>query len=428
MSSFLLNSWGTTKMSHQHVQWPDYFVYVCPATKSATVRHKPLLDVPNNIAFVLVLRALANSNAPSETEYNNSVAPAEDLVSMARMRDIPCDVLTGPPFEMAPWVDAMYRAADIARELDAEIVLNVKGGTKETVLGALLAHDPATMPPLHILSVPIDGPQAKLGTPSEGPQMRSLPTSPPSQLSDFLERHRHLWARRADALPTRNWLLAPAQLAFAEEMANRPDLVRAMNTAELSRNRERNLTRWRGRHTSIDLDGEAAELARMYRLVESDGRKFFVRRKEHCYLMKGGWLEVLVYRSVRDALHERNIGAMVELSVDLVPKMANRRNTRATLGEIDVVVLAGDRLIPIECKSGESSKGFSHAIRAVATYRDDFSGPGGQAFFVAPQFGPEHTDTSDVEAKLRHSGVVGVFGRDCWKRVGPMVCDALSQG
>lgn len=403
-----------------NAKWPDRFVYVCGAGGAATVNVSPLLHSGRNCAVgVVIMSAVSNEENPTPTDYKESIYPTERLkgfcAKVLRLDpDTRIKVIPGHSDSFRPWAQVLHTAAEMARELDAEIVFNATGGRKPATIGALLGYRPTDplAPKMTMISVGLSPFQARVIEIGSDGQIHEtlLPIEDRLRIGTYLRQYGVSETAPEKRLVFEDFLLksraAAEMLAASAAMAGgRKSIVQLYNV--LNREQKAAEVYWKFRPYSTSPPKVfLPAIAQVPGTRLNPGDTVSIETELAHGFLTGKWLEGLIFYKAREVFGGKNdvkIAAGLELGM---PKKPKQRKPAIT--EFDLAILAEDRLDFVEAKaiSGKMGKGKLHgAIDKLAKYRDQLSGPSGMAWLITPLL--QTGELKDLDA-FKHAENVGV--------------------
>ena len=408
-------------MSDTFAQWPEKFVYVCPATGAAPIWGLAFDHAPDRIAAMVILVGRKNSSAADEREARIPSNRMKKKALSLGLTKKKIHILEGIGESLIPWREACAIATRIGDCND--IVFNIKAGLKEQTVGTLQGYRSDTMPRLYLCSSGSKGPTLGLYSNEDKESDLCLASTEWSQdLREIMAQQKLLWTREEESASLKVWRTDHAQTNMISKLMARKyneigRIVRAWNNSAIyfdnDRKREQTSGAWETRDDYVKLEGPAKELAASLDGADVLGAKVFLRSPEVVEFLKGGWLETYVFSEVQNALRGHPSRAVVKMSVEFAFARPEGIGEAKTLGEIDVVVQWANNVLPIECKASHSPD-HSRAIMALDEWRTCFGGPSGTALFVAPFIHRRHSGYNGLVSDLQLRSLTPLLG---WKRV-----------
>lgn len=438
-------------MGETILDWPDRFVLVTAASRSPAVTQAPLRAVPGRIAGLVILTGVSDKDNPSAADFENALYPAEMLKSLAKHQKIPFHEIIAETHRFSPWTQAVSQALQWIED-GVDIVLNVKAGPKEVVLGAIMGARGKNLPQMHLFSFLQNGGPALATSGASAFELHQLPQEgKPPELKDYIERHSMVWSNQRRCFDNMNWRSRPSQRRYVEDIMKRPTkersrLVEAINNLSLYHHRgDRTVfdkyDKWTDPSDWFAFRSKSKETEEYRKLVldladrvddthvDFETQRIYLRRKSACDFLKGGWLELFVFDEVKRACKKHPDVISVTMSVELEDHnplgVVASKYGPDTIGEIDVAILTWNRLITIECKSGTSG-GTPKSMRAMDTIRNDMAGPGGSALFVGPMIEPGSEDSDRAVQSLMTRGLTPILGWTEVENIGATLVDAIT--
>lgn len=400
--------------------WPSRIVFLLKATQAAVTNFAPMFHAGlDRIAGLVILRGVKISDTPSPAERREALDPASRLRAWAlrELRLPPEHVIMcgGDPDRATPWSEGALRAARLAEQVNAEVMLNLTGGRAATTFGALLAWPREAQPP-HVYHVSGEPLQAwMIEKDGSGLHETPLPAAAHLDLATRLyingvEEPRDSGREGIEAAFLKERHLAMS--VFDDTMTSSGfGAIRTINAR---------LARWQaGAPAQMPLtDGEHSAFGRFLRcapLPDCILEPHALRLGSEASLryFKGGWLEAYVYNLVMDELGNDPANC-VGCNLRLAYQQSN-----ADLGEIDVFLMKRDQLHIIEVKAytGTGKGVLDGAISKLSSIKRQLIGQQGQGWLVVPLLNDHSLEKGDYIRRAKEAGISLLNGRNAMNRL-----------
>jgi hypothetical protein len=418
--------------------WPERFTYVCAATRFGVVNTIPLMLAGREaIARVVVFVGATEASANDPTTIREALDPLERLrrVIADVDRRIPVETRSGDPGSPAVWEAHMAEILAAATP-SCPVVLNIKPGTKEMLIGALKA----------LLRAPPDCGRLITVGDALGVDFLDLHGSAPPQeapasggftLDGYLTSQGYLEAARKRRRRNEGIVLSFRETlsAVAEALLADPDRLIPPINAALPRDRRGNATRGQvapGRSGTADAQ-EAARIIAMLgglpglrRVEDESGPALFADSDWAAQMVESGWFEAYLFLRLRAAFAEDNrVEVMADVQVTADPREALHENVAH--GQFDVALLVSDQLHVIEAKIADArgptpGKLVEQGIRWKAA----LLGPHGHFIGVMPRVTEQNAPAGFLD-KARNAGLHLALGPDAVERTVAHAADLVAR-
>lgn len=385
-------------------EWPERFVYVCNSGSAMSVNLAPMLHAGRGrVAGLVMLVSLVSPNNPTGADKVHSIEPARRLQRAARqllnLEDTHVRTINGSADLLMPWQDALNEARTFARELGVDqIVYNLTGGRKPCTIGALDGYVAEPGMSLSLISVGSDPFCVRLLRREDGRIVdeRPLPVEDRLTLDQYLAAYgidevdpdaRRRWQARCREVapavrPLLDWAKGATRDAAQAGIRALHEAVRPQRTVpctlRVADTREQQRSAFAAALGRIEAAWRAAKLPGP-EWTHQGGAISAVRIDDWdtLDLLGGKWLEAVIFeRLCRFAEGRENLelAAGVRLAID----------GKAEGGEIDLLMLRGDRLHLVEIKAVTVATGLHGDIAKLAARRNLLGGQQARAWLVAP--------------------------------------------
>jgi hypothetical protein len=336
--------------------WPERFVYVCSATRSAIVNIAPVAHAGARRVARAVILCGADKGSSSGVDKREAIDPADRLTTWLKSRQISTEVVRGPPDDPGHWAAALE---SLLLETEAEglpLVFNAAGGRTQMKLGALWRPDPRLL----VLAVE--------GNPFRTVLIRTIAGRPRSSVAprygnldfhDLFHCHNALEARPSERLETEAFfkLHAGAIASFGQALID----GRTMRLASKIQGPAASLfSGGQFNPGEFELGSKSLSLEALRRLetlpgleireAAGDNTEVSVTDVRTAKTLSGGWLEAMIYNRLRTLADEPRLKVVANLALEDW-HAPSPDGSKADWGEIDVGLLIGDQMHFVEAKA-----------------------------------------------------------------------------
>ncbi len=405
--------------------WPERFIYVCSAGQAAIVNVLPLfLAGPHRVASVIILLGSGGNTNTNSREAHDPAARLERRIESWSGGTIPVFIRQGRAEDIPTWQAALDDILD-DNDHGLPIVLNLKSGTKEMSIGALLG---------------------LLGAPA-GQRRFVTVSGSPSRVSfiDVEAGMAHQPATGSDSLPLNAYL---GIYGFREVVSTPPSPARQRKGEAAPRPAEQRARKHRsaiaamaegflpqlpalwhqvnkGLMTVLPPNGpfrsgpilpplpedagpdaaarRAAAHDLLAHLVEVPGvtmrdGEVWAETRRAAEFIQGGWLEAYLFNRLEAALKPFP-RVSVAAGVHIAFVEGEAQDDRSEIGEFDAAVMIGSQLHLVEAKLSNLTRGSENREKGLdqATRWRPLLGDHGDFILMAPR---------QTEEDLRHAGAI----------------------
>jgi hypothetical protein len=403
--------------------WPRNFVYVCSVGQGAVVNALPLVHAGlDRVAKVVVFCGASDPHTLDTTELNQAIKPMEQLTQIIHQwrPDLPVERRYGDPDSMADWHQRMEEFARQATP-DRPVVFNLTGGRKQMSLGAFAAMlgAPANAGRLIFVSGrPLHVDFVDVATLESSPAPAHEELTLPQYLSFYGIREIEPEAREWVVQSHRERAAVVGQ--FAKAIMPQAKVLQAIidKAAKVRVPSGDNsftpglIDPWT---TGRGKGGERAAAAAAMRLLaghagltkaKNDSGQPIVHAEtiDGVKLLRGGWMETLLYNRLSRYFKGRN-------DVSLVPNVKVSLGEGADeIGEFDIAVMIRSQLHIVEAKVAHFAEqdrgGSAKALAQIDKWKGMMLGQFGRVIVVQPRQTVEELELarSSFLARARKSG------------------------
>jgi hypothetical protein len=409
-------------------EWPERFVYVCPASKANVTAFVPLVNAgASRIAKVIILVG-ANDESGKAQDDAQARLPRDALERVIKSflnrnsaSSTPV-VIDDPRDPQDPEVWGR-RLVDLVKDSNGlPVVYSVTGGTKPMTLGATMSGAPLHL--VHAWGQEFD--------------VAFLERDETTGILRRAELERHGEITLEDRLALNDFVETPEHRECRDKMQARfaefKDRIEQFYALWLRHHVVRRELNDRTVHlkaggryqcgvvSATDSTEPFTKLMRIFSVegVNEEAKTFRIEDPWVSQLLRGGWLEVLLFNRVAEIARKRNDVTMI-WSVELRSRNPDGSLGKENFGEIDVALLVRGQLHVIEAKTGwfGDTTTAKKALDQAGRVKGRLLGPPGRYLVVNPGAARKDLDqfVADTEKPAQHAGVEFFLGPDAIENV-----------